>query len=107
MLYKELTHGDQNLIAIMQAVCFGRLENLKIVNGHAEPTSTSRKIVSANFDHDYASHKNTRQDGNFILTEKHTRFFKRIKQVGNGRLHSVQIIKGLPVKAEIEEDFIV
>jgi len=87
----------------MQTVCYGRLENIDITAGQAELTSASRKIVTANFDHDDTPYAPSREDGDFILTEKHQRFLRRIRKIKKGRIQSITVTAGLPVRAEIEE----
>ncbi len=103
MTLGQLETGDRKLISLMGSVFFGRLENLDIENGHAKLVPGSRKIATANFDKDDAPHAASRADGDFILTERHVRFLRRVGGVKAGKIHSVTIQNGLPVRADIEE----
>jgi hypothetical protein len=103
MYYRELNGMEQRLVAVMRKINFGRLENLVIEDGHAKTTATSRKISTANFEREETPHAASRPDGDFILTDKHVRFLRHLRKVGNGRINSISIRAGLPVSAEIEE----
>lgn len=103
MHFSALMETDRKLVSLMGAVLYGRLENLAIEDGHAKTTATSKKISTANFEHDETPHAAARPDGDFILTDKHVRFLRHLRKVGNGRIKSITIRAGLPVSAEIEE----
>lgn len=106
MTFNDLESGEQNLFRLMRAISFGRLENITINNGHAEVTAASRKIVTANFDHDDLPYEPSRSDGNFLLTDKHIRFLQRVRKATKGKIKSITITSGLPARAEIEEAII-
>lgn len=103
MTYLELDKRDQKMIALMGAVAFGRLENFIVENGFAKATADSLQIITDNYEHDDAPRIPKRDDGNFILTEKHVRFLRRIRRVKNGKIKSITIRFGLPVSSEIAE----
>jgi len=103
MTFKQLDIREQSLLTLMRTVCYGRLENIDITAGHAELTPSSRKIVTVNFDHDDALYAPSREDGDFLLTEKHQRFLRRIRNIPKGRIQSITVTAGLPVRADIEE----
>ena len=103
MVYSELNDREKNLFSIMREIGFGRIENHKVRNGQIESTAASRKISTMTFDREDALHTSSRQDGNFILSEKHLRFLKKLRLIGNGTIQSILIQAGLPVRAEIEE----
>ncbi len=103
MTYLELDRRDQKMIALMGAVAFGRLENFIIEDGFAQATADSQQIITDNYDHDDTPHAAKRADGNFLLTDKHMRFLRRIRKIKNGKIKSITIRSGLPVASEISE----
>ncbi|MDD3069462.1 MAG: hypothetical protein PHR89_04640 [Bacilli bacterium] len=103
MHFCALMETDRKLISLMGVVLYGRLENLAIEDGHAKITAASRKISTANFEREESPHTASRPDGDFILTDRHVRFLRHLRKVGNGRINSITIRAGLPVSAEIEE----
>ena len=104
MTVKELDVRDQKLFALMQQIDFGRLEHLDLQTGFAVSTAQSRKVSSRKLGKESATHRNSRVDGNFILTDKHISFLKNIKTAGSGHIVVIQIQNGLPVSMELAED---
>ena len=92
MTFKQLNAGDQNLLKLMQTVDYGRLEQFSICNGHVVATSARTTL-----------HRQSRSDGDFLLTEKHIEFFQEIREIAEGFIKVIQIQAGLPVSFEIEE----
>lgn len=103
MTVKELDVRDQKLFALMQQIDFGRLEHLDLQNGFAVSTAQSRKVSSRKLGKESAPHRNSRIDGNFILTDKHISFLENIKTAGSGHIVVIQIQNGLPVSMELAE----
>ena len=101
MTFKQLNAGDQNLLKLMQTVDYGRLEQFSICNGHVVATSASRKVRSRKIR--TTLHRQSRSDGDFLLTEKHIEFFQEIREIAEGFIKVIQIQAGLPVSFEIEE----
>ena len=103
MTFSQLDAGDQKLLKLMQTIDYGRLEQFSICNGHVVATSTSRKVRSRKIGTRTTLHRQSRSDGDFLLTEKHMEFFQEIREIAEGFIKVIQIQAGLPVSFEIEE----
>ena len=102
MTYSNLTSEDKNILSLMKTIDYGRLEHLIIQDGHITKTKDSRMVRSIRFD---AMNVVREADKDFLLTEKHIKFFDDVRKIGNAVINTIQIQAGLPVSMEIAKGF--
>ena len=98
----SITSSDRSLLARINRIGFGHLENLELRNGVAVTIPTSREVQSFRPEGGDAARR-VAGDNPFTLKKCQTEFLNRLHAVGNGFIRKIVIQEGLPVRFEIEK----
>ena len=86
----------------MQALNFGRIENLRIRNGAPDFGQAPRVIRDVKFGGD-AGPRPELQSEDFLLKEPVRLLFEQIGELEDATIHSLEVKHGLPFRMQIEE----
>lgn len=98
----HISLSDKKLLAHINRIGFGSIENLELRDGIAVTIPTSREVQSFKQEGGDAARR-VAGDNPFTLKDCQTNFLNRLHAVGNGFIRKIVIQDGLPVRFEIEK----
>ena len=98
----NISPSDRKLLARINRIGFGHLENLELRNGVAVTLPSSREVQSYKPERGNAARR-VAGDNPFTLKDCQADFLNQLHAVGNGFIRKIIIQDGLPARFEIEQ----
>ncbi|MGI6356702.1 MAG: hypothetical protein ACOX6W_16660 [Lentisphaeria bacterium] len=98
----HISLSDKKLLAHINRIGFGSIENLELRDGIAVTIPTSREVQSFKQEGGNVAGR-VAGDNPFTLKDCQADFLNQLHAVGNGFIRSIVIQDGLPIRFEIEK----
>ena len=99
--YRDLAPAQRHLVDLMRQIGFGRIENLVVQHGQPVFEPGPRVFREIKLEHDAADiQPNT--NGDYLLKDQILSLLGRLEALGNGRIESIIITHGLPLRMTVE-----
>lgn len=99
--YRDLAAGQRHLVELMRQIGFGRIENLLVQRGQPVFEPGPRVFREIKLEHGTADiHRAA--SGDYLLKEQVLSLLRRLEALGNGRIESIIITHGLPLRMTVE-----
>ena len=99
--YRDLAPGQRHLVDLMRQIGFGRIENLLVQRGQPVFAPSPRVFREIKLEHG-AADTHPAASGDYLLKDRILSLLGRLEALGNGRIESIIITHGLPLRMTVE-----
>ncbi len=101
---KKITPAQRRLVELMLELNFGQIEILRIIDGEPCFDPPPRIVREFVFGKDNAGHSCIGKK-DFVLKKQVTDLLEQIGKIKNGKIRSLSVQDGLPVRMKLEKTF--
>ncbi|MBD3241600.1 MAG: hypothetical protein GF331_13505 [Chitinivibrionales bacterium] len=99
--YNDLTREQRRLLDLMSNIGFGRIEDLLVQHGQPVFNPAPRVYCEIKLEHDGSDHPRSPRT-NYLVKAPVRSLLQRLEAMGNGRIESIVVAHGLPLRMTLE-----